>query len=156
MGDSKAVEIIIAKRLNGQMNANIRRLVQNAQFTAVWESDWHSEEYTKIADLLKEQQNRMFSDLKSQRVQGRLSYFWKPLYRLYLDVEQNQYNCFNDWILTKRPKENPLVFEYQSWLPPTKVHTYLVLLRQSLGTSGAVDLPSIEFPSEYPCVPHGR
>jgi Ankyrin repeats (many copies) len=137
MGDSRVVEILLEERSHRNVSTNIRRLILHSQDRILTQSVMEQqdplectyqialpEDYAKIVNLLMEQQNQIFSQVKLRRTNGGLRVLWRPLYRLYLDLEQKEYMRFNDWVFHKRLTTTPLVFEFRSWFPSPRISTY--------------------------------
>lgn len=126
--DSKLVEILFEECSRRNVSADIRRLISYCQC-----------QYTdrmRILCLLLEQQKRIFSQKKRRRTQGPLRFFWRPFYRLYLDIEQSEYMRYNQYTV-----EHPIstytdaganyvygmVVEFSPICPPLRLPAYIVL-----------------------------
>ena len=137
MGDSKAVEILLEEYSHRNVSPDIKYLIRHSQNRLHRRSDREQqdplrrifeiavpEEHTNIAHLLMEKQNQIFSQVKLQRTNEGMRFLWRPLYRLYLNLEQTEYMRFNDWYLHRKPYKTPLVTEFRSWFPSLRIPTY--------------------------------
>ena len=77
--------------------------------------------YGMILGLLMDRQCQRFSQVRRQRTQGMLRLFWKPLYGLYLDIEQTEYTRFNDFKIRKKPRQSPMQWILFTLIPPIRV-----------------------------------
>lgn len=130
MGDPTAVEVLLEEFLHRNAWTNIRILIADSQDRLRWASiheESKNEKYAKITDLLIERQNQVFSQIKLQRTSGRGRFFWRPLCHLYLDLEQTEYMHFTDWFPRRRPIRLHMPLEFRSWVPASRVPTYLFL-----------------------------
>ena len=97
MDDSRAVEILLAECSRRNVSTDIEGLIMHSQRRVFRTPVQERQHPLRIANLLLEHQNHTFSQLKLQRTNGGMRVLWRPIYRLYLDLEQTQYVRLNDW-----------------------------------------------------------
>ena len=118
--DPRAVEILLAESFRRNVSAGYRGLILYYTIRV-----WHERpNWLRIVDLLMEHQSHVFSQLKRQRTNGITRVFWKPIYRLYLDLEQSEYVRFTHWVVHERPDMASLKFEFRSWCSSSRIPTY--------------------------------
>ena len=122
--DSRAVEIFLAEFLHQSLTRNLRYLILKSQLHLSRKSVHERQHALRTANLLIERQYQSFSQLKHRRINGILRVFWRLIYRLYLDIEQQEYMRFNEWVVQERPHGALLKTEFRSWFRPTRISLY--------------------------------
>lgn len=122
MDDSRAVEILLAEFSHRNVSTDFRALITHSLYRTSRTPIAERQHPLVIPNLLMEQQNRTFSQLKLRRTDGGMRVLWRPIYRLYLDLEQTQYMSFNDWVLHYGYIKGDFILT----LPSLRISTYPV------------------------------
>ena len=127
MGDPIAVEILLEEWSQRNASENVRVLICSSQNISRSSVQTEQDSHTQILSLLIERQNRQFDQVKHRRTHGIMRAFWRPFYRLYLDLEQTEYRRYNDFVGSRKPEWTSVAFEFRSWLPSPKIPGYPIL-----------------------------
>ena len=128
MRDHRAVEILLEEPHRKKVSQNMRYLVLCCQ-SNYWPSQQQKtrDSLTKIENLLTHRQIQFFSQRKSQRTHGALQYFWKPFYHFYWNLEQHEYERYNNLFGYRKLDTSHLTVEFHSYYIHTRMAIYPVL-----------------------------